>query len=278
MFSGRTLLIVTKHGKEEIFLPLFKDSLGVECILASSFDTDKLGTFTGEVERQGDALATIRRKCHEALALYGCDMAIASEGSFGPHPAFAFGAADDELVMFIDTLNQLEIIARELSMDTNFNGSKIETEGQLEEFLSQVGFPKHAVIIRSQEGSASGIIKGINDHERVRTIAQDYLTAFGSFYIETDMRAMNNPKRMMVIEKAAQKLLDKIKSLCPECQTPGYGITDAKQGLTCILCGNATSSTLSYVYSCAKCDFQDEVLYPRGKKQEDPMYCNFCNP
>jgi len=50
------------------------------------------------------------------------------------------------------------------------------------------------------------------------------------------------------------------------------------KGLPCGQCGFPTKSTLSYVYSCKKCDFEKEEKYPNQKKHEDPMYCDFCNP
>ena len=45
-------------------------------------------------------------------------------------------------------------------------------------------------------------------------------------------------------------LVQKIKSTCPQCQMPGFGITEARKGLECNLCGSPTSSTLSYIYVC----------------------------
>jgi hypothetical protein len=101
---------------------------------------------------------------------------------------------------------------------------------------------------------------------------------FKTVYAETDMRAMNNPSRMNVIKNAAKKLVIKIDSCCPQCNIPGFGITAAKKGLACSLCGSPTNSTLSFIYSCQKCNFQKEEMYPHKKTTEEPMYCDFCNP
>jgi hypothetical protein len=101
---------------------------------------------------------------------------------------------------------------------------------------------------------------------------------FGTAYIETDMRAMYNPTRMNIIERAAEKLIKKIKNHCPVCNMPGFGITDAKEGLPCVICSFPTRSTISYIYSCQKCSYQKEEKYPKGKQTEDPMYCDYCNP
>jgi hypothetical protein len=89
---------------------------------------------------------------------------------------------------------------------------------------------------------------------------------------------MFNPSRMNVIEKATQKLVQKIRSTCPQCKMPGFGITDARKGLECSLCGSPTNSTLSYIYDCQHCQFTKEEMYPNKKTTEDPTYCDYCNP
>jgi len=92
------------------------------------------------------------------------------------------------------------------------------------------------------------------------------------------MRAMYNPTRMQIIEQATQKLVLKIKSLCPECQTPGFGITETIQGLPCEICQNPTRSILAYIYTCQQCTFSKEDRFPKGKFAEDPGLCDWCNP
>jgi predicted RNA-binding Zn-ribbon protein involved in translation (DUF1610 family) len=89
---------------------------------------------------------------------------------------------------------------------------------------------------------------------------------------------MNNPKRMVVIERAAINLLNKMNSLCPQCKWPGFEVTDKISGLPCNLCGSPTRSTLSHLYTCKKCSFKNEIEFPEGKISEDPMYCDWCNP
>ena len=122
MFRGRNLIIATKHKKEAVISPLIEKKLGVKCIVPDGFDSDIFGTFTGEIDRVNDPVSTARDKCLEAMALFNCDLGIASEGSFGPHPSLYLIPADDEILMFIDKKNNLEIIAREISNETNFNG------------------------------------------------------------------------------------------------------------------------------------------------------------
>ena len=278
MFQGRNLLIATKHEKEKVIAPILESQLGVKCFVASEFDTDELGTFTGEIERKGDPISTARNKCHRAMDLMDCDLAIASEGSFGSHPTIFFAPADDEFLLLIDKKNNIEISVRELSLETNFNGSEIKTKEELQEFATKSNFPSHGLILRKSKEELEEITKGIIDEKLLNSTFFKLIKNYGTAYIETDMRAMFNPSRMKVIEKATLKLVKKIKSVCPNCKTPGFGIVDRKVGLPCNQCRFPTKSTLSYLYNCQKCNYKKEEEFPNGKQTEDPMYCDICNP
>lgn len=278
LFEGRRLLIATKHGKEQVIAPLVEKSLGVTAHTSADFDTDLLGTFTGEVERGNDPLATLRQKSRMAMEQFGYDLAIASEGSFGPHPSAWFAAADDELVILTDSRNGFEIIERELSLQTNFAGETITSEVALGAFVEKALFPSHRLIIRRDAKTTAGLVKGIDCWDALLEAWRHTIEEYGSAYVETDMRAHHNPTRMKVIERATEKLLEKVHSLCPSCSTPGFGITRSIRGLPCSLCQQPTQSTLAFVCQCAACGHESEQRYPNGKTEEDPMYCNYCNP
>jgi hypothetical protein len=278
MFKGRRMLIATKHEKEKVIAPILEKELGVKCFIVPDLDTDELGTFTGEIERKEDPITTAKKKCLMAMELTNCDMAIASEGSFGSHPSIFFAQADDEFLFFIDKKNNLEIVSRELSLDTNFGGAVIKSNQELNEFAERVKFPSHALIVRKSNDDFIEIEKGISDWRKLIKVYNKFIKLYGSVYIETDMRAMYNPTRMKVIESATIKLVNKINSCCPNCNTPGFGVTDAKRGLPCEWCRFPTRSTLSHIYTCQKCSYVQEVMYPNQKKTEDPTYCDNCNP
>ncbi|MCY7352181.1 MAG: hypothetical protein LH606_16200 [Cytophagaceae bacterium] len=278
MFKDRKLIIATKHEKEKVIAPILEKSLGVFCFVNENFDTDLLGTFTGEIERELDPITTARQKCLMAMELTNCDLGLASEGSFGPHPSLFFICADDEFLIFIDKKNNLEIVVRELSIATNFNGKEIKTEEELLQFANSVNFPSHGLILRKDRVDNNDIIKGITEINRLKEAFNKLFDKFKSVYAETDMRALYNPSRMKVIEAATQKLITKINSLCPQCSKPGFGITDAKRGLKCSLCGLPTSTILNYIYVCQHCQYTKEEMYPHKKTTEDPMYCDYCNP
>jgi hypothetical protein len=278
MFQQRKLVIATKHGKESVIAPLVEDALGVQCMVLESFDSDQFGTFSGEVKRNQDALEAARMKCHAAMDASGCDLAIASEGSFGPHPIYFFAQADDEIVVFMDRKNGIEIWARELSTETNFNGKAISNWDELLNFAETVSFPSHALIVRESADGVNNINKGIADKESLEGAFNLLMERCGAAYVETDMRAMHNPMRMKVIEQATKKLVSKILSVCPSCSWPGFDVTNHKSGLPCSDCGMPTQSILSHIYCCVACGFSREHFYPRGKETEEARYCDYCNP
>jgi len=99
MFDNRKLVIATKHHKESVIATLFENELGVKCFVPNDFDTDLLGTFSGEIERKDSAVDTVKKKCLLAMEQTNCDLGIASEGSFGPHPILFMASANEELLV-----------------------------------------------------------------------------------------------------------------------------------------------------------------------------------
>ena len=267
MFEGRNLLIATKHRKETVIAPLFSDAFGVHCFISDEIDTDSLGTFSGEIARKKNTIETLRDKCDLAHKTVGADLVVASEGTFGPHPTLFFAYADDEWMMLKDYRNNLEIVVREISTETNFYGDNINNIRDLEAFAFKVQFPSHGIILKPAEKNFSKVVKNIQDWEELQQHFNSMMNEFGTAYAETDMRAMYNPTRMKVIEKATLKLVKKIKSVCPNCETPGFGIVDRKSGLPCKQCRFPTNSTLSYIYNCQKCNYIKEEEFPNGKRE-----------
>jgi hypothetical protein len=278
VFYGRQAVIATMHGKEKVIAPVLEAGLGIKCEVPANFDTDRYGTFSGETERNGSPLNTVRQKCLDAMEKYGVNIGIASEGSFGPHPSMFFAHANEEILMFIDKRNDLEVVVKELSTDTNFNGRLIEQIDSLIEFANLVHFPSHALILKTGPNKLEGMVKGITDRVKLMEDAEEMLNHFGSLYVETDMRAHFNPSRMKVIAKTAQKLLETLQKLCPQCNTPGFTVQDVRRGLPCLQCKLPTKSVQTLLHICKKCSYTQEQWYPHGKKFEQPDYCDYCNP
>lgn len=278
LFHNRSLVIATMHQKEAVIAPLLEKSFSLNCLVPTHLNTDLLGTFSGEKERKDSPLVTARIKCELAMDELGCDLAIASEGSFGPHPFSFLSCANEELVLLVDRKNGIEIYGSALSTETNFDGTYADSISAALAFAKKVKFPTHALILKDKKEEATRIHKGIVNVSVLEELFELILSTTGKVWIETDMRAMYNPTRQTIIEKATQELVLKMKSLCPSCNHPGYWVVKGISGLPCDLCNRPTQSTLAHVYGCLKCDHKEQKLFPNHKTVEDPTFCDSCNP
>jgi hypothetical protein len=277
-FKNRTLLIATNHQKDLVLAPIFEKFLFVKCVTSNQINTDLFGTFSGEVERINSAEITLREKSKYAYEKTNIDLVLTSEGSFGPHPLIPFATLNEEWLLLKDFKNNIEIKEKLYSQNTNFSNVKISNTKDLVSFAKQIGFPNHALIFKDFESDSKTTIKGIHRLQDLKKYYYEFKNQFGTFFAETDMRAMYNPTRMHEIYKLGLKLLNKMVSLCPKCEFPGFGITDLTFGLPCEDCLMPSKSILSHIFECQACHFKLERMYPKGKKFEEPMYCEFCNP
>jgi len=128
--------------------------------------------------------------------------------------------------------------------------------------------------------NSSILFKGITTEKILNEAIKKSIAASpdGNALMETDMRAIYNPTRMKVIEKAAINLFNKIKSLCPECNWPAFEITEWINGLPCENCFFPTRGIAKHIYQCKKCNHKKEIEYPDNQKYSDPRFCDFCNP
>jgi len=257
---------------------LLEKELGVTVVVPTDLDTDRFGTFSGERERDLSPLDTARAKAVAAMDSSGLDLAMASEGSFGPHPVIGLVPSNEEWLIMIDRKNDLEIVVREISIATNFSSMLCSSLEEVLDFAAKAGFPEHGLIIRSSERDLDTLKKGIRGHEELKIQASSLLVKYSQVFAETDMRAMMNPSRMKVIEETGKKLIEKIKSCCPTCSTPGFDIQRVEAGLPCSHCQLPTRSTQALILICARCGYEEKRHHPAGKKTEDPMYCDHCNP
>ena len=282
LFNNRVAILATMHQKQQAIAPLLEPELGIKVVVPTDFNTDVFGTFTREIERPGTQIAAAKLKATKALELTGEKLAIASEGSFAPHPYLPYIYSNREIVILIDRENDLEIIGEEFSLETNFNHQVAEEIQQAYDFARKSGFPEHGLVISYRQivKDSSEIIKGITTKEKLIEAWNWALhnSPDGKVYLETDMRAHYNPTRMKNISKATANLLSKIKNHCPQCHIPGFDITQRIKGLPCGMCGMPTSLVNSVIYQCQKCSYSQEKLFPDGREFADPGQCMYCNP
>ncbi|MBX2945571.1 MAG: hypothetical protein KF725_07035 [Cyclobacteriaceae bacterium] len=277
-FRERNLVIATMHGKDRVMRSLLEQTLGVRVHVTTKLNTDLLGTFSGEVARIGTPEEVARRKCEWAMEETGFDLAVASEGSFGPHP-YLFGVpVNEELVYFFDRALDIHCIGKSISPETNFLHAEITNTDALLDFAKAVHFPTHAIILKNDLYKPTTIQKGIQDYHYLMDAFNQMKDRYGRVYAETDMRAMFNPSRMNVIEKATEAMLNVLLNRCPSCHAVHFKLTDLERGLPCSQCASPTQSILAHHYACKVCGFKERKLFPKNREVEDPMYCDHCNP
>ncbi|MBZ1348750.1 MAG: hypothetical protein KY053_00720 [Candidatus Liptonbacteria bacterium] len=280
LFAGRKIVIATMHKKEHVIAPLLEQQLGVTTVVADGLNTDKFGTFTREIKRIDDQLETARKKAYAAMELTKTDLAIASEGSFSPHPSVPFIQSSLELVLFIDKKHGLEIKGHHRASETNMNGEYATNIAEVINFATKHNFPETGIILRFGENIRFGIYKNILTLEELSYQAKKMFSYpfVKKIFIETDMRAHKNPIRMKAIEKATIDLLKNIQSVCPECKTPGFVAVDFEKGLPCSLCKIPTDLPIYDIYHCEKCGFSTQKPVTKYGDLADPKYCGHCNP
>ncbi len=279
-FAQRSAILATKHGKEAVIAPLLDDAFGLIVTVPPAFDSDRFGTFTRDIDRPASQLETARLKALAALDGTDATIAIASEGTFAPHPSLPFLPCDRELVVLIDREHNLELVGETLSTATNFNHTTIATVDTAIAFAKKIGFPSHGLVLMPDPTAKTqpDLVKGICTWDELTAAATRFLATYGRAHLETDMRAMHNPTRMQVIRQATQDLIRKAQSQCPQCHTPGFAIATRTPGLPCELCGSPTQQVLSVQLVCDRCGFAQTQLFPAGVQTADPMVCDYCNP
>ncbi|GAA6619121.1 DUF6671 family protein [Scytonema sp. NUACC26] len=282
LFNNRVAVLATKHHKEKEIAPILRQELGVEVIVPQDFDTDCFGTFTRDVKRTGTQIEAARLKAETVLSLTNETLALASEGTFSPHPSNPFVPCNQEIIIFLDRTNELKIIGQSVTIETNFSHRVIKSIEEAHEFAEKVGFPEHAVVVMVHPApeNREEIIKGINTTEQLVEAVAFALnqSKTGEISIETDMRALYNPTRMKNIARATYDLIQKIRNACPNCDFPGFDVFSRKKGLPCAYCHSPTELTLAVTYKCQKCRFFKDVMFPDGIQEADPSLCNYCNP
>ena len=277
-FRRKVLHMVSRHQKQQYIEPVLASRLGFICKTVSEVDTDLLGTFSGEVARTLSPVACAREKCKRAREYVNDGYLLASEGSFGPHPTLGWVTAGEEWLLLYDIEEDAELIVRDITLDTCFLGKAIANEQQCLEFLQRVGFPNQGVIVKSSQEQSEIIFKNGSTPEEIVKNMHNMLNEKGNCYIETDMRAMFNPTRQQHLNKLAGLLADKLNSICPDCGWYGFSVTSVERGLPCSWCGTPTHSVSNEIYTCNRCNCNQNKKFPQGIQQEDPQYCNQCNP
>ena len=274
-YSGISAALTTKHGKQEHIAEPLRE-LGIT-LSTVEYDTDLLGTFAGEIEREGTPLEVVRRKARIGMELARLPFGVASEGSFGPDHLIPFVNSNVELLIWIDDLRGIEIVESYRTLEVQAHRVEIQRLDQLESSLSDFDFPHHAVIAKGKSRGNSALFKGIADLDSLRSAITTILKSGDIAVIENDLRAHLNPQRQRAINEVAKRLVARLKELCVNCGTPGWGVVSLLKGLPCENCQHFNAEyPAGEIKGCARCEYQEEIK--SEKKSVSPAECLSCNP
>ncbi len=274
---GKPFALLTQHGKEAILAPLLASRLEASLVLTQDFDTDQLGTFSGDVERKLSPKDCALKKAQLACELTGINLGLGSEGSFGPSP-YGFGTANLELVACVSHQDGWSVIGHHSSF-SSARSQTLSSASDLYRFVEQTP-PHQGLLVQS----SAGVAKGLQGMDEVEACLKNWFgndALLGSAFaqelkISDDLRAHQCPERRTNIHKAMENLIARLLTPCPKCKTPGFWPDHAQPGLPCRCCGTPTQSIKARTAHCAHC--KTEQTYPVNETAADPSHCPLCNP
>jgi hypothetical protein len=277
-YFGQGAVLTTKHEKLPLIAPPFSELIGLQ-ISECKEDTDQLGTFSGEIERNLPPLETAIKKAKLGMDKAGVSLGLASEGSIGPDAEVGFFNSDVEYLVFVDASRDLVISEVFRSFDIRAGSLVTEPGHQISNFLEKVDFPNHKLIVTANSSSKISPIKGIGTLDELESAIE--LTAKdskdGKVLIQSDLRAHCSPSRQKNIKNVAALLAKRIATLCVKCQVPGWGRVDYERGLKCLGCREIKPNAIKReILGCSKCEHRElgDVI----REFLDPAHCDFCNP
>ncbi len=277
-YRGRRIALLTQHGKELVIAPALEGALGCTVERALGFDTDQLGTFTRDVPRAGSQLEAARRKAELAIELSGADVGLGSEGSVDRHPLLGFVDRNVELIVLVDRARGIEVVG---VADGPAPYAHVLTSSFAEAsaFASRQPFVDHGFIVRPDNPDDPRVRKDIMTADALSEAfaAAQAESATGAVFVELDLRAHRNPRRMAHIAEAAADLAAKLVSTCPACDGPGFWVVERLPGMPCRDCGLATDIALADIEGCPGCGHRATRVRD-ASVGADPTWCDYCNP
>lgn len=149
---------------------------------------------------------------------------LASEASFGPHSGIPFCASDHEIVVLVDHKSGLELSGHHAAPGTNFSHVVATDVAAGRAFAKKVGSPHHGVIVMAcrdrQPAHGIALNKTLGSWDELTSARQAISAKARSAFVETDMRAHRNPRRM-----GHQARNDRSRPLCTRpvpCARPAW--------------------------------------------------------
>ena len=171
---------------------------------------------------------------------------------------------DDELGYGIHAVEQ--------GPDTNYAQTTAECVEAALAFADKIGFPDHGMVVGKP--SDDFFTKEIKTMSELLGIFKS-IAISRPIWLESDMRAHRNPRRMSMISRCADVLEKRLLSACPDCRNPGFGNTTLIVGAACSLCAYKTRVARAKLLRCEHCGYEAEEFL---RETTDPVHCDFCNP
>jgi hypothetical protein len=270
-----TAALLTNHQKQPLIAPALAQ-VGLTVVATDAFDTDSLGSFSGEIPRLQTPVDCARAKAKLAAELTGLPIGIGSEGSFGGGPYPGIVNWDDELLLLLDTRSGQEIMA--------FASGPVPLASLETDQLSAI--KQHVQQHDAAQGwicrYRGGLRKGLVGFEQIHAamlaagVLLDADTFSESIKLQPDLRAHLCPARQSYIQQAAAQLAQRWLSLCPSCQQPDFWRKAAETGLPCEVCHYPTGRIKSYSKKCDCCGYIEQE--PNSVEFADQAHCPLCNP
>lgn len=260
------ITLVTKHQKAKLIAPALA-ALNIDVVECSAFDTDTLGTFSGEITRTLSPKQAALTKAKKACELTGAEWGLGSEGSFGGGPYPGLMNWNEEILCLYhrDTQNVIYAYASGPTLVNAINASTLsDLENALEKYPNQ-----HWMLTFEDQ-----LYKGLSAQHVLDVVSQKKRVA--PYHVKPDLRAMYCPERQKMIRQAASNLAVRLQSPCPACDAPDFVIKSLETGLSCRACSLPTERIKSRIKRCDSCHHQEVIA--ATEKQADPMYCPLCNP
>jgi len=223
--DGAPVLIATMHGKEEVLGPMLAN-LGFKVLLPLGYDTDALGTFSGDVRRPGTAFDAALEKARRACKATGVMRAVSSEGSYRPCQTLFPGATSAELLAFVDLENDFSCVEYLTDLPTRFVKGRVPADinaPETQALLSAMDWPTvKAMVVPFDPGFGvmpTQVYKGLGDAASLEQAMQECAvhSSDGMVHLETDLRAHMNPTRMASVAKVGEHLANRLRA-------EGYGL------------------------------------------------------
>jgi hypothetical protein len=271
------IALLTQHGKKTILAPMLMASFNSVLVHTDKFDTDTLGSFDHKIARKLSPVECALKKAYLACELTGLDQGIGSEGSF--NSILGMGVIDQEYLAFVDVKRNLEIIASAKQAVRLGPIEAINQTALIEQLSIFAHIPTANIDLPATNEQKWLLKKGQTWHKGLSV--NDVLRHAHDWpiYLEPDFRAMHCPARRQVIAKAADDLVRRLQSRCPECSAVNFveKLTPATVVyLPCELCEQATNKIAPPYALCDECGFTPAA--DKSTASASAFYCEYCNP